>query len=73
MGVLYNLSQKLHVYSINAIKYIASTYVVQHVCSFPSRCPDPPRPLAELEQIKTAIELLKQGKSPLVIVGKGNE
>jgi 2-hydroxyacyl-CoA lyase 1 len=40
--------------------------------SFPSRCPDPPRPLAELEQIKTAIELLKQGKSPLVIVGKGS-
>jgi 2-hydroxyacyl-CoA lyase 1 len=38
---------------------------------FPSRCPDPPRPLAEASGVARTIELLRGAERPLAIVGKG--
>lgn len=35
------------------------------------KCPNPPRPAADRQSIEDAFEILKQSKSPLVIVGKG--
>lgn len=39
--------------------------------AFPPRCPDPPRPLAEVSEVERAIELLRGAERPLVIIGKG--
>ena len=38
---------------------------------FKPRCPDPPRSLAEPEQVERALELLRSAERPLVVVGKG--
>ncbi len=38
---------------------------------FPPRCPDPARTLAPEENVRAALDLLKQAERPLVIVGKG--
>lgn len=37
----------------------------------PPFCPDPPRPQADPDSIKQAIDVLKSARRPLVIIGKG--
>jgi 2-hydroxyacyl-CoA lyase 1 len=36
-----------------------------------TRCPEPPRPYAEPQSIARAVEVLRNAKRPLVIIGKG--
>jgi len=39
--------------------------------SFPSRCPEPPRPMADAAEVRRAVDALRAAQRPLVIVGKG--
>jgi len=50
---------------------VISAKVDETDVSFPAKCPDPPRPLAEPSEVERAIDVLRTAKNPLVIVGKG--
>lgn len=39
--------------------------------TFPPRCPDPPRPRADRTEIERAMDVLRNAKRPLAIIGKG--
>ncbi|KAG9296514.1 hypothetical protein G9A89_015106 [Geosiphon pyriformis] len=39
--------------------------------SFPGPIPDPPQSLADFKSVITAVDLLKNAKAPLIIIGKG--
>jgi 2-hydroxyacyl-CoA lyase 1 len=45
--------------------------VEEESIEFKPPCPDPPRSLADPEQVERALELLRSAERPLVVVGKG--
>lgn len=50
---------------------LISARLEEEAIEFPARCPDPPRPLADVQAVEQALAVLRSAERPLVIVGKG--